>query len=68
MMLLTSYSVWILLSQRQLTLHYGKKEKKYAKKERGEIDKDDNSWKSSDTSQGGFWEGGKHWSEVIREC
>jgi arylsulfatase A-like enzyme len=29
------------------------------------VNEDDNSWKSSDTSQGGFWEGGKHWSEVL---
>lgn len=24
-------------------------------------------WSPSDTSFGGFWEGGKHWSEVVRE-
>ena len=27
----------------------------------------DNSWESSDTLQGGFWEGGKHWSEVLAD-
>ena len=31
------------------------------------VNEDDNSWKSSDTSQGGFWEGGKHWSEVLAD-
>jgi arylsulfatase A-like enzyme len=31
------------------------------------VNEDDSSWKSSDTSQGGFWEGGKHWSEVLAD-
>ncbi len=30
-------------------------------------DEQDNSWKPNDQSQGGFWEGGKHWSEVLAE-
>ncbi|SOE22597.1 Arylsulfatase A [Spirosomataceae bacterium TFI 002] len=25
----------------------------------------DNSWSPTDTSKGGFWKGGKHWSEVL---
>jgi len=28
---------------------------------------DDTEWQPTDTLQGGFWEGGKHWSEVIRD-
>lgn len=28
---------------------------------------DDDSWNPADTSFGGFWEGGKHWSEVLRD-
>lgn len=28
---------------------------------------DDNSWSPSDTKFGGFWEGGKHWSEVLKD-
>ncbi len=28
---------------------------------------DDLSWSPTDTSKGGFWEGGKHWSEVIAD-
>lgn len=27
----------------------------------------DIEWSPSDTLQGGFWEGGKHWSEVVRD-
>ncbi|GAB3649475.1 sulfatase-like hydrolase/transferase [Echinicola sediminis] len=27
----------------------------------------DSSWASSDTAYGGFWEGDKHWSEVVRD-
>lgn len=27
----------------------------------------DTEWQPTDTLQGGFWEGGKHWSEVIRD-
>ncbi|WP_236969268.1 sulfatase-like hydrolase/transferase [Membranihabitans marinus] len=28
---------------------------------------EDISWSASDTSFGGFWQGGKHWSEVLRD-
>ena len=28
---------------------------------------DDTDWSPTDTLQGGFWEGGKHWSEVARD-
>ncbi len=28
---------------------------------------DDKSWSPTDSSKGGFWEGGKHWSEVIAD-
>ena len=28
---------------------------------------DDTEWQPTDTLQGGFWEGGKHWSEVVRD-
>ena len=31
------------------------------------VNEEDNSWESSDTSFGGFWEGGKHWSEVLAD-
>jgi arylsulfatase A-like enzyme len=33
------------------------------------VDEDDykNGWKPWDTSNGGFWEGGKHWSEVVAD-
>ena len=31
------------------------------------VNENDNSWESSDTLQGGFWEGGKHWSEVLAD-
>ena len=30
------------------------------------LGKDDTKWLSTDTLQGGFWEGGTHWSEVVR--
>ncbi|MFT6807616.1 MAG: arylsulfatase A-like enzyme [Saprospiraceae bacterium] len=30
-------------------------------------DPNDNSWSPVDTSMGGFWQGGKHWSEVIKD-
>ena len=29
------------------------------------LDKNDNSWTPWDTAFGGFWEGGRHWSEVV---
>lgn len=28
---------------------------------------EDHSWSPTDTTMGGFWEGGTHWSEVLRE-
>jgi len=31
------------------------------------LDKNDNSWSPSDPKFGGFWEGGKHWSEVLKD-
>jgi arylsulfatase A-like enzyme len=31
------------------------------------IDKNDTSWSPTDKKFGGFWEGGTHWSEVVRE-
>ena len=31
------------------------------------IDENDNSWLPYDTIHGGFWEGGKHWSEVVKD-
>ncbi|MDB4098211.1 sulfatase-like hydrolase/transferase [Flavobacteriaceae bacterium] len=31
------------------------------------VNENDNSWESSDSLQGGFWEGGKHWSEVLAD-
>lgn len=30
-------------------------------------DENDNSWLPTDSTQVGFWEGGKHWSEVVRD-
>ncbi|AUP80590.1 sulfatase-like hydrolase/transferase [Flavivirga eckloniae] len=27
----------------------------------------DTTWSPTDTSKGGFWEGGKHWSEVVKD-
>lgn len=31
------------------------------------LDKDDKSWEPTDTTKGGFWAGGKHWSEVLKD-
>jgi len=31
------------------------------------LSKGDDSWSPSDTTFGGFWEGGKHWSEVLKD-
>lgn len=31
------------------------------------IDENDMSWLSYDTLNGGFWKGGKHWSEVLKD-
>ena len=28
---------------------------------------DDTSWSPTDTAMGGYWEGGKHWSEVLKD-
>ena len=28
---------------------------------------DDHSWSPSDPKHGGFWKGGKHWSEVLKD-
>jgi arylsulfatase A-like enzyme len=30
-------------------------------------DKKDNTWSPTDPSFGGFWQGGKHWSEVLKD-
>lgn len=30
-------------------------------------DENDKSWSPTDTSKGGFWQGGKHWSEVLKD-
>ncbi|MDV7185961.1 sulfatase-like hydrolase/transferase [Lutibacter sp. TH_r2] len=30
-------------------------------------DENDKSWSPSDTSKGGYWQGGKHWSEVLKD-
>ncbi len=30
-------------------------------------DENDNSWSPTDPQFGGFWEGGKHWSEVLKD-
>ncbi len=30
-------------------------------------DENDNSWSPADPKFGGFWEGGKHWSEVLKD-
>ncbi|MEL6250433.1 MAG: sulfatase-like hydrolase/transferase [Bacteroidota bacterium] len=30
-------------------------------------DENDKSWSPADTSFGGFWQGGKHWSEVLKD-
>ncbi|MCL7762586.1 sulfatase-like hydrolase/transferase [Polaribacter sp. Z014] len=29
--------------------------------------KNDTTWSPTDTSKGGFWKGGKHWSEVLKD-
>ncbi|MCY4216552.1 MAG: sulfatase-like hydrolase/transferase [Flavobacteriaceae bacterium] len=31
------------------------------------VDENDLSWSPTDSIHGGFWEGGKHWSEVVRD-
>jgi len=31
------------------------------------LNENDNSWSPSDKSMGGFWEGGTHWSEVVKD-
>lgn len=31
------------------------------------LDENDKSWSPTDTTFGGFWEGGKHWSEVLKD-
>ncbi len=31
------------------------------------LDENDQSWSPTDSSFGGFWEGGQHWSEVVRD-
>ncbi|PWJ57986.1 arylsulfatase A-like enzyme [Dyadobacter jejuensis] len=31
------------------------------------LSRSDESWSASDSSKGGFWEGGKHWSEVVTD-
>jgi arylsulfatase A-like enzyme len=31
------------------------------------LSKNDTSWSATDTSKGGFWQGGKHWSEVLKD-
>lgn len=31
------------------------------------LDENDTLWSASDTSMGGYWEGGRHWSEVLKE-
>lgn len=31
------------------------------------LNENDTSWSPTDTKLGGFWEGGKHWSEVLRD-
>ncbi|MEQ6120372.1 sulfatase-like hydrolase/transferase [Reichenbachiella sp. MALMAid0571] len=31
------------------------------------LSEDDDSWLPTDTTQGGFWKGGKHWSEVVKD-
>ncbi|MBX2816653.1 MAG: sulfatase-like hydrolase/transferase [Saprospiraceae bacterium] len=31
------------------------------------LSREDSSWLPYDTAHGGFWEGGKHWSEVVRD-
>lgn len=31
------------------------------------LNENDDSWSPSDTTMGGFWKGGKHWSEVLKD-
>lgn len=31
------------------------------------VDENDKSWLADDTLNGGFWQGGKHWSEVLKD-
>jgi arylsulfatase A-like enzyme len=31
------------------------------------LSEDDDSWSPTDTQYGGFWKGGKHWSEVLKD-
>ena len=31
------------------------------------LSENDSSWSPTDTKYGGFWEGGKHWSEVLKD-
>lgn len=31
------------------------------------LDEDDDTWSPADSLFGGFWEGGQHWSEVVRD-
>lgn len=31
------------------------------------LHENDNSWLPTDTTHGGFWQGGKHWSEVVKD-
>ncbi|MFY0653287.1 MAG: sulfatase-like hydrolase/transferase [Cyclobacteriaceae bacterium] len=31
------------------------------------IDESDNRWSPTDSTFGGFWQGGKHWSEVVKD-
>ena len=38
-------------------------QKGYDRPKLGEVDR----WKAYDTLNGGFWEGGKHWSEVVKD-
>ena len=37
--------------------------KGYDRPKQGQVD----TWKAADSLNGGFWEGGKHWSEVIKD-
>ncbi len=31
------------------------------------MDENDTTWSASDTTHSGFWQGGKHWSEVVKD-
>lgn len=31
------------------------------------MDKNDKTWSAADTTHSGFWQGGKHWSEVVKD-